>query len=145
MTKTRRYVCLLCGLLMAALLPSCSTKKNNSGTRFYHSVTARFNTFHNGKMAFNEAEDAQQKGHKEDYTRLLPMFISTNKVTANLGKSNYETAITKCEKAIKVHSIKKRPTVKGNKRRTPKQKAYLARKEFNPFLYRAWLLMAEAQ
>ena len=130
---------------MAVLLPSCSTKKNNSGTRFYHSVTARFNTFHNGKMAFNEAEDAQQKGHKEDYTRLLPMFISTNKVTANLGKSNYETAITKCEKAIKVHSIKKRPTVKGNKRRTPKQKAYLARKEFNPFLYRAWLLMAEAQ
>ena len=44
-----------------------------------------------------------------------------------------------------MHSIKKRPTVKGNKRRTPKQKAYLARKEFNPFLYRAWLLMAEAQ
>ena len=44
-----------------------------------------------------------------------------------------------------MHSIKKRPTVKGNKRRTPKQKAYLARKEFNPYLRHAWLLMAESQ
>ncbi|MCR4921535.1 MAG: tetratricopeptide repeat protein [Bacteroidaceae bacterium] len=108
-------------------------------------MTARFNTLHNGQMAFREGEEAQNVGHKEDYTRLLPMFVSTNKTTASLGRSNFETAITKSEKAIKVHSIKKRPTTSSNKRRTPKQKAYLARKEFNPYLYKAWLLMGEAQ
>jgi tetratricopeptide (TPR) repeat protein len=127
------------------LVMSCSTKKNTSGTRFYHATTARFNTLYNGQQAFLEGVDAQTRGHKDDYTRLLPMYLSTNKSTANMGKGNYETAITKCEKAIKVHSIKKRPTVKGNKRRTPKQKAYLARKEFNPYLRHAWLLMAESQ
>jgi hypothetical protein len=42
------------------------------------------------------------------------MYICTNKATAGIGKSNYETTITKCEKAIKVHSIKKRPILKGN-------------------------------
>ena len=127
------------------LITGCSTKKNTSGTRFYHSVTARFNTMYNGQKAFETGSEAQYKGHKDDYTRLLPMFISTNKSTANIGKNDFGTAITKSEKAIKVHSIKKRPTINGNKRRTPKQKEYLARKEFNPYLYKAWLLLAEAQ
>jgi len=132
-------------MLCIALLVSCSTKKNTAGTRFYHSTTARFNTLYNGQQAFLEGIEAQTDGHKDDYTRLLPMYPSTNKSTAAMGKGSYETAITKCEKAIKVHSIKKRPTIKGNKRRTPKQKEFLARKEFNPYLRHAWLLMAEAQ
>ncbi len=135
-----------CGAVLCMLLAvSCSTKKNTSGTRFYHATTARFNTLYNGQQAFLEGMDAQTRGHKDDYTRLLPMYLSTNKSTANMGKGDYETAIVKCEKAIKVHSIKKRPTQKGNKRRTPKQKAYMARKEFNPYLRHAWLLMAESQ
>lgn len=137
-----------CAVAMVAalvLLCACSTKKNTAGVRFYHATTARFNTFHNGLMAFEQGSEAQYKGHKEDYTQLLPMYVSTEKATQTLGKSNFETAITKCEKAIKVHSIKKRPETKGNKRMTPKEKQYLARKEFNPFLYRAWLLMAESQ
>lgn len=133
------------GLLLAVLLLSCSTKKNTSSTRFYHALTARFNTLHNGQVAMQEGIDAQNRTHKDDFTQLLPMYISTNKRTVGIGKSNYETAIEKCEKAIKVHSIKKRPTIKGNKRRTPKQKEFLARKEFNPYLYRAWLMMADAQ
>ncbi|MCF0196271.1 MAG: hypothetical protein HUK03_03370 [Bacteroidaceae bacterium] len=109
-------------------------------------MTAHYNTLYNGQVAFLEGEEAQNKGHKDDYNRLLPMYISTNKTTAGQGKTNYETAITKCEKAIKVHSIKKRPIVNNtNHRKTEKEKAFLARKEFNPYLYRAWLMMADAQ
>ena len=73
------------------------------------------------------------------------MYISTNKTTAGVGKSNYETTITKCEKAIKLHSMKKRPTVKPSQKKDEKMKAFLARKEFNPYMYHAWLMMAEAQ
>ncbi|MEE1145141.1 MAG: hypothetical protein UHS32_00010, partial [Bacteroidaceae bacterium] len=91
----------LIGVLV--LLCGCSTKKNTSGVRFYHATTARFNTFHNGLMAFEQGREAQYKGHKEDYTQLLPMYVSTEKSTQTLGKSSFETAITKCEKAIKVH------------------------------------------
>lgn len=131
--------------LLVMVAGACSTKKNTSGTRFYHAVTARFNTYYNGSLAFKDGLLAQEQGHKDDYTRLLPMYISSNKTTGGLGKSNYETAITKCEKAIKRHSIKRRPKVNVSKRKSEKDKAYLARKEFNPFLKHAWLLMGKAQ
>lgn len=134
---------LMCLMLMA--ITSCSTKKNTSATRFFHATTARFNTLYNGQVAYREGCEAQQKGHVEDYTRLLPMYTCTDKKTAELGKANFETAITKSEKAIKQHSIKKKPVSNANRRKTPKEKAYLARKEFNPYLYHAWFLMAESQ
>lgn len=124
---------------------ACSTKKNTPATRAYHALTAHYNTLYNGQVAFQEGFEAQSKGHKENFNEVLPMYICTNKATANLGKSNFETAITKSEKAIKVHSIKKRPILKGNKKRTEKEKAFLARKEFNPYIYKAWLMMADAQ
>ena len=130
---------------LACVLAACSTKKNTSGTRFYHSMTARFNTYFNGSEAFKEGILAQQNGHKDNYTDLLPMYNVRNKSTAALGKSEFETAIEKCEKAIKLHSIKARPKTNTNRRKSAKDKAYLARKEFNPFLRHAWLLMGKAQ
>ena len=130
---------------MALLMGACSTKKNTPSTRLYHSLTARFNTMHNGQLAYIDAVEAQEKGHQDDYTRPLPMIISTNKSTANLGKSNYETAILKCEKAIKLHSIKKRPTASSGKKMSPKEKEFRNRKEFNPYLRHAWLLMGKSQ
>lgn len=133
------------GFVFLSLLTACSTKKNTSGTRFYHAMTARFNTYFNGAEAFKEGVLEQQKGHKDNYTDLLPMYAVRNKSTAAMGKSNFETTIEKCEKAIKLHSIKARPKSNVNKRKTAKEKAYMARKEFNPFLRHAWLLMGKAQ
>ncbi len=137
-----------CGMMcivLLALLVSCSTKKNTSTTRAYHALTAHYNTLYNGQVAYLEGFEAQSKGHKDNFNEILPMYICTSKATANLGKSNFETAITKSEKAIKVHSIKKRPIIKGNSKRTEKEKAFLARREFNPYIYRAWFMMADAQ
>ncbi len=127
------------------LVTACSTKKNTSGTRFFHSMTARFNIMYNGEQAYLKGQETQTKGHQDDYTQLLPMFIQTNAATAKMGSSDYETAITKCEKAIKLHSIKKRPTTKAGKKKSEKEKAYLQRKEFNPYLKNSWLMMGKAQ
>ena len=114
-------------IIMLLLLVSCSIKKNTPATRAYHALTAHYNTLYNGQVAYLEGSEAQYKGHKDNFNEILPMYICTNKATASMGKSNYETTITKCEKAIKVHSIKKRPTIKGNQKRTEKEKAFLAR------------------
>lgn len=132
-------------IFVALLFSACSTKKNTAGARFYHSFAARYNTLHNGQQAFRTGWEAQQKGHKENYTSTLPVYIAQTKSTQSIGKGNYSTAIEKCEKAIKLHSIKKRPVTKGNKRLSPKEKAFNSRKEFNPVLYKAWFLMAESQ
>lgn len=143
MKRTILHIACIAALLLAA--SSCSTKKNTSGTRFYHALTARFNTYFNGFEAYKEGISAQQEGHVDNYTDLLPIYNVRDKKTAALGSSNFETAITKSEKAIKTHSIKARPKANANKRRTAKEKAYLARKEFNPFLKHAWLLLGNSQ
>lgn len=144
MKKGLLYNVVLVAIFVCAV-SACSTKKNTSGSRFYHSMTARFNTYFNGHEAYKEGLEAQQSGHKDNYTELLPIYSVRDKKTAVLGKSNFETAIEKSEKAIKKHSIKTRPKTNVNKRKTAEQKAYLARKEFNPFLKHAWLLMGKAQ
>lgn len=133
-------------MCVCLLLPTaCSTKKNTAGSRFWHSFTARYNTFFNGNEAFKEGCLAQENGNKDNYTEFIPLFVVGNEATAKIGTGNFETAITKCEKAIHLHSIKRRPVVSGNKSKSPKMKAYLSRKEFNPFLKNAWLLMGQAQ
>ncbi len=131
-------------LLTTGCILSCSTKKNTALTRFYHSTTAHYNTLYNGRVAFLEGVEAQEKGHVDNYTELLPMYISADKKTAAMGKGNFETAIEKSQKAIKKHSIKRKPK-KPSSRMTDKQKAYFNRKEFNPYLHRAWMMMADAQ
>ena len=142
--RARKIIRLLPLLMAGALLLSCSSLKNTSVTRFYHSATARFNTLHNGRMAFEEGVDAQNKGHVDNYTELLPMFIVANKKTAGIGKGNFETAIEKSQKAIKKHSIKRKPK-KPSGKMSEKQKAFYARHEFNPYLHHAWMMMADAQ
>ena len=130
---------------MLTLLASCSTKKNTAASRFWQSFTTRYNVYFNGEQAYLEGEQAKINSHKDDYTQLLPVFLVGNEKSRSTGKSNFETAITKCKKAISLHSIKRRPVVSANKRKSPKMKAYLQRKEYNPFLKNAWLMMGRAQ
>lgn len=132
-------------ILMLIVLSSCSAKKNTATSRFWQSFTSRYNIYFNGSEAFKEGEKAKISAHKDNYTELLPVFLVGVESSRATGKANYETAITKCQKAISLHSIKRRPVVNANKRKSPKMKAYLQRKEYNPFLKNAWLMMGEAQ
>ncbi len=141
--KPTLYVLSALIVLMAAA--SCSSKKNTSLTRFYHGFTAHYNTYFNGHQAYLEGLEAQEKSHQDDYGTLLPMFTPVNKATQGTGKGSYATAIEKCEKAIKRHSIKRRPARNTSRRLTEAEKLYYARKEFNPFLHNAWMLMGKSQ
>lgn len=141
----KRKVVYILSLLCLVLLVSCSTKKNTASSRFWQSFTTRYNVYYNGSQAFIEGEKAKVDGNKDNFTQLLPVFLVGNAQSRTTGKSNFETAITKCQKAISLHSIKRRPVVSANKRKSAKMKAYLQRKEFNPFLKNAWLMMGRAQ
>ena len=139
----KRYAAYIVILLLA--LTACSTKENTARSRFWHSFNAKYNTFFNGHEAYKEGMQSKEKGNADDFTERLPFFLVGNEKSAALGKGQFETAITKCEKAIQLHSIKKKPKIDPGKRRTEKGKQYLARKEYNPFLKNAWLLMGQAQ
>lgn len=135
-------VCLIAGAL---LLASCSTKVNTAGSRFWQSFTTRFNIYYNGNKAFKEGQQAQEKGTKDNFTERIPVFAVADEKNAGIGKSNYEACIEKMQKAVTLRSIKKKPKFKGGKSLSPKQKLYMQRKEYNPFLKRCWLLMGISQ
>ena len=143
---SRRLTYIVFGIIaLVLLLSSCSVKKNTATSRFWQSFTSKYNIYFNGSEAFKEGEKAKVSGHKDNYTEFLPVFLVGVEASRTTGKANYETAITKCQKAITLHSIKRRPVVNASKRKSPKMKAYLQRKEYNPFLKNAWLMMGEAQ
>ena len=120
-------------------------KDNTASTRRWQAFVTRYNVYHNAKQAYDAGEQAQREGVRENFTERLPVFTVGYDKMRSLGRTQFETAITKCEKAIQLHSIKQKPKVNTNRRRTEKEKAFLARKEFNPFLKNAWLLMGRAQ
>ena len=127
------------------MLTACSTKVNTAGSRFWQKFNTKYNVFYNGKQAYKEGLQAKEKGAQDNYTEMLPLFMVGNEKNAALGKGNFETCIEKMQKAVTLHSIKKKPELSGNKSLTPKEKQYRQRKEFNPQLKKAWLLMGQAQ
>lgn len=132
-------------LFIVVTLFSCSGRKNNATTRAYHAFTARYNTYYNGSLAYKQGIKTQSDGHKDNYLEQLPLLIISNKNTKKLGGNNYDRAIEKAQKAIKNHSIKRKPKKPTGKKLTEKQKRFYSQKEFNPFLWRAWFLMANSQ
>ena len=129
----------------ALLLASCSTKKNTSTTRWWHSFNARYNTYFNGSQAFIEGSIEKENGNKDNFTEMIPLYMVGNKQSRELGKGNFDRAIEKSEKAIKLHSIKARPEWNKSRRKTEKDIEWLSRREYNPFLWKAWLLMGKSQ
>lgn len=124
---------------------SCSTKKNTAVTRNVQGFKARYNTYFNGNEAYKEGRRLQEEGNKDNFTELIPLYVTGNKATAKIGGGNFSTAVEKSQKTIKTHSITKRPEWKKNRAKTAKDKIWLSQKEYNPFLWRAWFLMGEAQ
>ncbi|WP_291529569.1 tetratricopeptide repeat protein [Bacteroides sp. UBA939] len=127
------------------LVAGCSTRKNTAGTRFYHALTTRYNIYFNGNEAYKAGLEAQQQGNKDNYMEMLPLYPINNKTSAGIGASDFDRAIEKAQKAIRQHSIKRRPARKPGRAYTDEYKKWLARREFNPFMHRAWMLLGKAQ
>ena len=131
--------------VVTVLIAGCSTQKNTAKSRWWHSFNARYNTYYNGSVAYIDGALEKENGNKDNFTELLPLYTVGNKNSRELGKSHFDKAIEKCQKAIKLHSIKKRPEWNKNRRKTEHDREWLNRKEYNPFLWKAWLLMGRSQ
>ena len=144
MSKMKKFTYLLMILLL--LLTACgSTKTNTAQSRFYQAFVTRFNVYHNGYEAYKEGLDAQEKSHKDNYMEIIPLFGVSKESTRSAGSGNFDKAIEKSQKAIKLHSIKQKPKKKEGRELTEADKQWYAKKEYNPFLHNAWMLMGKAQ
>lgn len=143
--SVRKVYGLIAAALVAVVIVACSTQKNTGISRAVHSVKAHYNTYFNGHEAYLNGYRQQVDGNKDNYMEQLPFYITDNKSTVKLGKSNFDTAINKSKKAIKQHSITKKPELSASKRRTEKGKALLSQREYNPFLHKAWFMLGQSQ
>ena len=141
----RRFSYILYIVVAGMLATACSVQKNTSRSRFWQSFTAKYNTYYNGSQAYIDGALEKERGNKDNFTELLPLYTVGNKNSRNLGKGNFDRAIEKMEKTIKQHSIKAKPEWKKARRKTAKDKEWLSRKEYNPFLWKAWLMLGQAQ
>ncbi|MBR1668565.1 MAG: tetratricopeptide repeat protein [Bacteroidaceae bacterium] len=141
----KRILYIVYVVMSLAILGACSTDKNTPMTRRVQAFKARYNTYFNGNEAYKEGRLQQEEGNKDNFTEIIPLYLTGNKATVKIGANNFDVAVEKSQKTIKTHSITKRPDWKKSRPKTAKDKIWLSQKEYNPFLWRAWFLMGEAQ
>ena len=138
----------LSAVLLAAvilIIAGCSSSKNTASTRWWKAFNAHYNTYYNGTLAYIDGSLEKENGNKDNYTELIPLYTVGNKNSRELGKSNYDRAIEKCQKAIQRYSIKRRPEWDKNRKKTERDIEWLQRREYDPFLWKVWMLMGRSQ
>ncbi len=78
-------------------------------SRRYHAMLTRFNIAFNGNTSYNEGMENIAKANKDDYSQIINMFPVSNHSNTSGAAGNMNRTIEKSRKAIKLHSIKKKP------------------------------------
>ena len=132
---------------MLVVLAACSNKTNTARSRFWQSFTTKYNVYYHGKTNYDEQLKEMMDKYEDDYSQRLymhPAEARSNPKAPQPGGS-FDRTIEKMEKAIALHSIKKKPKRKSGKGRDPKYQEWLSRDEYNPYLHNAWYMLAKAQ
>ncbi|MDE6294735.1 MAG: tetratricopeptide repeat protein, partial [Muribaculaceae bacterium] len=135
---------LVCSIIMLAVCGGCSTKKNTAISRNWQAFTTRYNVYYNGDEHYKETLKAMESAYEDDYTGNVLTHPAEARADSKRPQptGDFKRTIEKMQKAIQLHSIKKKPAKRNS---SAKEKAFRARDEFNPFLHNAWLMMGKAQ
>ncbi len=126
------------------MLAGCGTKKNTAMSRNWQAFNTRYNVYFNGNEHYKETLKTMEEGYEDDFTRMLLTHPADARADETMPKpkGDFKRTIEKMQKAIQLHSIKKKPPKKSG---SAKEKAFRARDEFNPFLHNAWLMLGKGQ
>ena len=138
----RAFYYLVLPLTVAAT--GCSTSRNTAASRSYQALVTRYNVWFNGNEAYKKGYEAQENAKKDNLLEILDLYPISDESVRNIGKSDFDLAIEKSQKSIKLHSITAKPKKKKNDL-SESDKAFYNRNEYNPFMWHAWMLMADAQ
>ena len=133
---------ILCLLLVIAVVPGCSTKRNTPASRAYHNLSAHYNVYFNAKQSMKAGLLRIDKTITDDYTHFLPVYKTSNPEAAKAATSEMELTILKCSKLIALHSISKSPERKSNT--SEKYKKFASKSEFNKWVDDSYVLMGQA-
>lgn len=134
-----------CCLLLLLAVAGCSTSHNTLLSRYYQATVTKYNVYFNGNEAYKKGYDAQEKGKDDNYLEILDLYPISDEKVRSIGSSDFDLAIQKAQKGIKLHSISVKPKKKKNGTPSESEKQWQNKNEYNPFLWHAWFLMADAQ
>ncbi|HOU68631.1 MAG TPA: tetratricopeptide repeat protein [Paludibacteraceae bacterium] len=140
--KTKYIISSLCLLFF---IVGCSTKKNTALRRNYHAMTTKYNVYFNADESYKKGYKKIEEAYKPDYSNIIEMYSVSNGATKGVAVSDMKRTQEKCEKAVKEHSIKKKPKKKFEKMRDPKYVSFYNQEEFNPKMDDVWMLFAKAK
>lgn len=136
---------IISGLCLLFFLVACSTKKNTAIRRNYHAMTTKYNVYFNANESYKKGYDKIENAYKPDFSNVIEMYAVSNKATEGVAVSDMKRTQEKCEKAVKEHSIKKKPKKKFEKMRDPNYVSFYNQEEFNPKMDDVWMLFAKAK
>ncbi len=92
-------------LVLSILAVSCSREKDLFSSRLYHRMVSKYNILFNGEQALLKARTTLKTQHKDDFDKILPIYIEGDERTISSVKPDLEKAIEKGTKTIKEHSM----------------------------------------
>jgi tetratricopeptide (TPR) repeat protein len=127
------------------ILSNCSVEKNTGASRFFQSMTSRYNIYFNGRESFKAGLAKISRSYQDDYGVLLRVFEYSDPATTSLCSADMERAIQKASKLITLKSITVKPEIKNKHQPTDKEKLLLEKKEYNEWVDDSYLLIGKAR
>lgn len=119
-------------LVILFAVVACSTEKNTTISRNYHSLNAHYNGYFNANELIKQSIETYQTSREEDYYSLLPLNPVPDEKEVPGMYPAIDTAIAKCTKVIRDHSMP------SNDRPSKKKE------EHNRWIDENWTLIGEA-
>ena len=119
--------------LLLLIASACSTENYSFVSKKYHATTTKFNGYFNANELLNSSLVTFRENYKENYYQILPTEVFPKKQEEIEGMlPSIDTAISKCTKLIKYHSMPTMDYASGKK------------EEFNSQMDENWLLLSKA-
>ena len=105
LTKIYKYRGSVLVLALLFALASCSVKKNTFVSRNFHQLTTHYNGWFYTDEIINTAVDKMQAGSKDNYNKILPLYVYGSIEDGKAMTPDMEKAFKKISTCIQKHSM----------------------------------------
>lgn len=95
-------------MALTVVLAACSTTKNTVMHRGWHNMNARYNGYFYSKENTKETVKKIEKANKDDFNKIVPLFVYPDNTTAKNYYADFDKTIKKSSVVIQRHAITKK-------------------------------------
>lgn len=132
-------------ILILTCLSGCSTLKNTPAARSYHQTKCNYNIAFNAMNSYREGMKAINEAQNDDYTQQIEMYPISLEANRSLATAQMDVVILKCRKAIKNHSITRKPKLDTGRKKDEKYMYFYNQEEYVQGVKDAWILLGQAE